>query len=86
MSISSSGSEGISFTYYPPILEISIDMTKSSKEPNVPGSIIGNVIGSNLEAGGRLRLGLSKRVPGGSYSFVANIIDEVIVEFQYITC
>lgn len=72
-------SSGINIISEQPFLQVSIDMSKSSKEPNVPGSIIGNLSGYNLEPGGRLRLGLSKSVPGGSYSFVANIIDEVIV-------
>jgi len=76
-------SSGLSLIYGAPTLDISIDMDRSSKEANVPGSIIGNVTGSFFdqleEPGGRLTLSLNK-VVGIKYSFIENIIDEVIVE------
>lgn len=77
-----SESFGTSLIYGPSTLNISIDMDRSSKEANVPGSIIGNVTGSfldQLEPGGRLKLVLSKNV-GNKFSFVTQLIDTVVNE------
>ena len=82
MGVDYSESSATSLIYGPSTLNISIDMDRSSKEANVPGSIIGNVTGSfldQLESGGHLTLGLSKRV-GNNFSFVTKLIDVDIDE------
>lgn len=74
---------GVSLIYGPPTIEVTVDMDKSSKEANVPGSIVGNLTGSFFdqidEIGGRLKLSLSKTV-GNKFSFVTTLIDVVIGE------
>lgn len=75
-------SSGLSLIYGPPTIDVTIDMNRSSKEANVPGSIVGNLTGSffdQLEPGGRLTLGLSKNV-GNRFSFVTRLIDVNIDE------
>ena len=76
-------SSGLSLIYGSPTIDISIDMDKSSKEANVPGSIVGNLTGSFFdqleETGGHLTLGLSKNV-GNKFSFVTKLIDVDIDE------